>query len=328
MLITRIKSLFQILLIGIGLGVVTGTLLKTIPPRNNVEKIGLGKFAPVISIQKKEKEITELSKAWERLSARQSDIEASGYLYLVDDNMYAELSPNLSMPAASTIKVPILLVALIMLDNKELEWDENLKLTKELKAGGAGWMGYQRTGKSFPIYEVATEMIRVSDNTATNLLIERIGGIEVLNKKLKIIGLSNTKLENLLPDLEGTNKTSSKDLSKTILLADKGNTLSRKSRDLFREIMSTSITNTLIPSGLLIGLRIPEGDSDYKLLIKGFRVYNKTGDIGISYSDSALIEMPDTRRAVAAFIVKGPFNDSRSPALIREMAAEMVPFLQ
>ena len=62
-------------------------------------------------------------------------------------------------------------------------------------------MRYQKIGKSFPIHEVATEMIRISDNTATNLLIKRIGGMEVLNSRMKEIGLLNTELNNLFPQL-------------------------------------------------------------------------------------------------------------------------------
>jgi beta-lactamase class A len=50
-------------------------------------------------------------------------------------------------------------------------------------------------------------------------------------------------------------------------------------------------------------------------------VLNKTGDIGIAYADGGLIELPDGKRAVAAFMVKGPFNDPRSTNLIRAMAA-------
>jgi beta-lactamase class A len=49
-------------------------------------------------------------------------------------------------------------------------------------------------------------------------------------------------------------------------------------------------------------------------------VYNKTGDIGTAYADAALIHLPTGQRAVAAFMVKGPFNDPRSAELIRAMA--------
>ena len=91
--------------------------------------------------------------------------------------------------------------------------------------------------------------------------------------------------------------------------------------------MGTSITNRLLPEGLLLSLGGTEGETDYKLMIKGYKVYNKTGDIGISYADAGLIQMPDTTRAVASFIVKGPFNDPRSSELIRKMSGAIVPFI-
>ena len=48
----------------------------------------------------------------------------------------------------------------------------------------------------------------------------------------------------------------------------------------------------------------------------------------IAYADAGLIELPDGRRAVAGFLVKGPFNDPRSTNLIRAMAAAMAPHLK
>ena len=149
----------------------------------------------------------------------------------------------------------------------------------------------------------------------------------MLNQKFKEIGLKNTQINNYLPDLDGTNLTSTKDLSLAIALVDKGYLLNVRSRDIFREIMQKSKTNTLIPSGILRGLGKESKDTDYHLSLKGYLVHNKTGDIGISYSDTALIQTPQNSRAFASFIVKGPFNDPRSTELIRNLSAELVPFL-
>ncbi len=171
-------------------------------------------------------------------------------------------------------------------------------------------------------------MIRVSDNTATNLLIKRLGGKKIINQKFKDIGLKNTQINNFLPDLDGTNLTSTKDLSLAMALVDSGYLLNIRSRDIFREIMQKSKTNTLIPSGILRGLGKENRDTDYHLSLKGYLVHNKTGDIGISYSDTALIQTPYNSRAFASFIVKGPFNDPRSTELIRNLSAELVPFLR
>jgi beta-lactamase class A len=99
--------------------------------------------------------------------------------------------------------------------------------------------------------------------------------------------------------------------------------LSPRARDLFRGVMGTSRTNTLLPLGLLMGLGGDSADPDSALLAHGVTVLNKTGDIGIAYADGGLIELPNGQRAVAAFMVKGPFNDPRSTDLIRAMAAEV-----
>ena len=93
--------------------------------------------------------------------------------------------------------------------------------------------------------------------------------------------------------------------------------------------MSTSLSNNLIPKGVLKGLKIDKpGNIDYNLLIEGFRVLNKTGDIGISYADAAIIQMPNNSNAFAGFVVKGPFNDPRSTEMIMKLSAAMISLLK
>ena len=318
---------------GVGLGVLVSTALKTLAPRLAQGGVGLpqpdsarrlvvgrglalGRFDP-------RTEITSLSQEWARLAAAQKGLTASGFLLVLDDGRYAQLQSDLSMPAASSIKSPILLVGLDELDRGKVRWNEPLPLTKDVMGEGAGWMANKPLGTRFPFFEAATEMIRVSDNSATNLLIKRLGGIELVNQRFQELGLPATVLRNWLPDLKGTNSTSARDLARTIALVDTGEKLSPRARDLYREILSTSNTNTLIPMGLLKGLGKGQTntDPDDDLLADGITAYNKTGDIGIAYADAALIQLPNGQRAVAAFLVKGPFNDPRSAELIRAMAA-------
>ncbi len=337
---------------GIGLGVIGGSALKTLSNNLKGEKNLLETFFSqqilnnstrkelitnsfsgskrqvLRSKYKLGQEIVDLSNRWEILAKKERDLEVSAFFLNLDNGLYAKLSPNKPLPAASSIKIPILLVALEMIDSGLLTWDEPLELTKDVIGGGAGWMAFSRIGTKFPAYEVTKEMIRVSDNTATNILIKRIGGIAVLNQRFKLLGLTSTTLNNLLPDLGGTNKTSAQDLARSIAIVDTGEALSPRSRDLFREVMSTSETNVLLPAGLLRGLGGGRREIDSQLLLKGFRVYNKTGDIGISYADAGLIQQPNGGRAVAGFIVKGPFNDPRSTELIREMSSELIPVLK
>ncbi len=323
----------RLIVIGVGLGAIVGTSLKLLEPRlaqgaittplpepvKNKPGSGamaLGRFEP-------RQELVGLSKEWSRLAAAQKDLTASGFLLVLDDGRYAQMQPDLALPAASAIKVPILLAGLEDLDGGKLRWNEPMPLTKEVVGGGAGWMGNKPLGTRFPFFEAATEMIRVSDNTATNLLIRRLGGKSSLNSRFRDLGLPATVINNWLPDLDGTNTTSSRDLARSIALVDTGDKLTPRARDLFREIMGSSRTNTLIPLGLLMGMGKDSSDPDGELLPEGITVYNKTGDIGIAYADAALIQLPSGQRAVAAFMVKGPFNDPRSAELIRAMAGSV-----
>ncbi len=351
-MISVLRRILRLAFYGIGLGVFLGTGMRLLYPGHikgyfPIEEVkpittllnpfrrqvGLSfKLDKVISDLKKNRfnpknELTGLSLLWKKEASMYKGLEASALLLILDDGSYASLAPLKSLPAASAIKVPILLSALQMIDSKKITWNEPLKLTQELIGGGAGWMAYEPVGSFFPVFEVATEMIRVSDNTATNLLIKRIGGKNLLNTSFKDLGLTNTGFNNWLPDLSGTNTTSVRDLVLSIALVESGSVLSLRTRDLFRGILSTSVSNRLIPGGLLKGLGGSQINPDDGLFLKGFKVLNKTGDIGTAYVDVGLIEMPNNTRAIAAFIVTGPFNDPRSTQLIRDMASAMASVL-
>ncbi|WP_028951554.1 serine hydrolase [Synechococcus sp. CC9616] len=355
-----IRLVLRLILMGIGLGVLTGSTLKVLAPQVRNQQISLPDWitsqdwlsglqpAPVDSATstkpstgsrdgaaakplgrfEPKQEIAALSEKWKQLAAQQKDLKTSAFMLILDDGRFAQLEAERPMPAASSIKTPILLASLELIDNGDLHWNEPLILTKELIGGGAGWMASKPVGSRFPTYEVATEMIRVSDNSATNLLIERVGGQAAVNARFQALGLPATEVNNWLPDLDGTNTTSARDLSRSIALVDSGETLSPRSRDLFREVMSTSVTDTLLPTGLLQGIGGAQGAPNESLARKGYRVYNKTGDIGIAYADAGLIELPDGRRAVAGFLVQGPFNDPRSTDMIRALAKAMAPHLK
>ncbi len=354
-----LRLIVRLILIGIGLGVLSGSLLRALAPQVRQQQLALPgwikdqpwlselmpeQIAPAQSEPERtttassngiplarfnpRDNITALSERWAGLAATQPDLKVSAFMHVLDTGSYADFNGNQPMAAASSIKTPILLSALELIDRQELQWNEPLTLTKELVGGGAGWMASRPLGSRFPAYEVATEMIRVSDNSATNLLIDRVGGQDAINLRFQELGLLSTEVNNWLPDLDGTNTTSARDLSRSIALVDSGETLGPRTRDLFREVMATSVTNTLLPTGLMRGLGGAQGAPDDSLARKGYRVLNKTGDIGIAYADAGLIELPDGTRAVAGFMVEGPFNDPRSTELIRSLAAAMAPYLK
>ena len=79
------------------------------------------------------------------------------------------------LPAASLIKLPILLTVLEAVSQGKLELNERVPLSAAARVGGSGILYTLQAGLEPTIHDLLTLMIVVSDNTATNMLIERIG---------------------------------------------------------------------------------------------------------------------------------------------------------
>ena len=75
---------------------------------------------------------------------------------------------------ASTIKLPILCALESLVDAGKVRWDERIVLKADDKVTGSGVMGNLADGTDLTVRNVAILMIIVSDNTATNLILDRI----------------------------------------------------------------------------------------------------------------------------------------------------------
>lgn len=122
-----------------------------------------------------------------------------------------------SFPAASTIKVPIMVEAYRRLEAEELSFDRRIVLRPEDQVGGSGILQDLQPGAEFTLRDLITLMITVSDNTATNLVIAELG-ISAINRTIADLGMANTRLVRQLQRLPvdrtpETNRTTAHDLS-------------------------------------------------------------------------------------------------------------------
>ena len=78
-------------------------------------------------------------------------------------------------PGASTLKLAIFLRLLQLVDDGRVGLDHQIRLRSWHQVGGAGVMQYFSPGTSLSVGEVATLMIILSDNTATNMIIDLTG---------------------------------------------------------------------------------------------------------------------------------------------------------
>ncbi|MGL6076401.1 MAG: serine hydrolase [Fimbriiglobus sp.] len=98
------------------------------------------------------------------------------------------------MPTASLIKLPIMVETFRLVDAGKHKFDQKLTLTKEDQVPGAGVLTDSFSpGATFTLLDAVRLMITVSDNTATNMVLDTIT-IPATNETMVKLGFPNTKI--------------------------------------------------------------------------------------------------------------------------------------
>jgi beta-lactamase class A len=105
----------------------------------------------------------------------------------------ASLSPDLPVKTASTIKMGILLDAAEQIHSGHATLAERLVLTKDNQVEGSGVLGQLTPPIALTLGDILTLMVVLSDNTAANMAIDRLG-LEHINSTLRAAGLRQTVL--------------------------------------------------------------------------------------------------------------------------------------
>jgi beta-lactamase class A len=96
---------------------------------------------------------------------------------------------------ASLIKVPILVTLFDLAQQKQLSLDDPLTVLKIDQVPGSGVLQFMHPGMTLSVNDAASLMIVLSDNTATNLLLDRIV-IRRVWAKMEALGLPHTKVHS------------------------------------------------------------------------------------------------------------------------------------
>ena len=100
-----------------------------------------------------------------------------------------------TFPTASLIKVPILVTVYDLYAKGQLSPDDPLTVLRIDKVPGTGILQHLHDGLSITVGDAAWLMATISDNTATNLLLDRII-IRRVWDKMESLGLRNTKVHS------------------------------------------------------------------------------------------------------------------------------------
>ena len=103
------------------------------------------------------------------------------------------IDADVPVQTASVIKLTILFEAMEEVRAGKAKWDERITMPAGYAVGGSGILTFFDAPMSLTLKDVLTMMIIVSDNTATDLAIDRFG-VEAVDARIAWMGLKDTHL--------------------------------------------------------------------------------------------------------------------------------------
>lgn len=290
----------------------------SITSKNNIEGthhilVGVPKYssemAPIVPLGSMEK----LEKSLAKTVNSHPYFETAIYVYDFNSGKSVSINGEKSIPVASMIKIPILFELFRQIEtNKDLNINNKIIFEEKYKTAGSGRLQYGSSGYTTTLDRMANLMITESDNSASNLLLDYIGGRDALNRSFRNWGLKSSQISDWLPDMAGENKMSAKDLATILYNLDNPLFLSTKSREYIKDYMGEVKTDTLLPQGLE----------------EGSIIYHKTGDIGTFVGDAGVIYTKSGKKYVAVVVVHRAYNDHRAKEYIQNISKTIYNFIE
>lgn len=130
-----------------------------------------------------------------RVRAEVSQFKGKVSLYAknLDSGETYDLGGDDRVATASTIKIAIMVEAFARVTEGKAKWTDELVLTKEKKVGGSGILEEFADGLHLTFRDAVTLMMIMSDNTATNLVIDVLSA-DAVNNRMESLGLKETRL--------------------------------------------------------------------------------------------------------------------------------------
>jgi beta-lactamase class A len=162
-------------------------------------------------------------------------------------------------PAASTIKLALLLELFRQCEKPGTSLADTYILDPRDLAEDSAIMGNLAPGTRLTLHDLALFTVVVSDNSATNILIDRVG-MDRVNGALEALGLTRTRLRRKMMDAKAAregreNVATPRELARLIAEIHRGPTLSPASRSGLMRLLSIpkeSYLSRLLPDGLVV----------------------------------------------------------------------------
>jgi beta-lactamase class A len=221
------------------------------------------------------------------------------------------INGDVRFPTASAIKTAVMLEAYHRVAEGDLALDTPLTLRDADKVGGSGVLNGLADGLVLQVRDLIHLMVVVSDNTATNLLVNRLG-TQRIDDRLAGYGLRQTKIfrptfrdgkADILPELEkefGLGMSTPREMASLMALIADGRAVSREASAAMFETLRRQQDRAMIPR-LLPG-RVQVGN---KTGTDSEKIADNRGRRGAIRVDAAIVTGDGVRYVIAVFTRRG-----------------------
>lgn len=194
-------------------------------------------------------------------------------------------NPDLPLIAASVIKIPIMVTAFMEAEADRLDFDARVAITPAMKMPSCGALTYMHDGLEVTIRDLVTLMIILSDNTATNILIDMLT-LDRVNRAMQALRIPGIALRRRLfePAL------AAQGIQNTVTARGVGELLTRMAEGTLLGVPSDAAMVKI-----LLDQRL-NGKMPFHLHDKGIKCAHKTGeddgithDAGIVYAEAPFV---------------------------------------
>jgi D-alanyl-D-alanine carboxypeptidase (penicillin-binding protein 5/6) len=198
-----------------------------------------------------------------------------------------EYKADRPMPTASLIKLPVMITTFEAVDKGKLSLNEMIELKKEDQVPGSGILTtHFSPGAKISLRDAIRLMIVYSDNTATNLVLDKLG-LPATNECMERLGCPDTKINSKV--FRGDTSIA-KDRSKQFGL---GSTSARDMVKLCGLLYGKKVVNEKACKQMMDNLYACDDKLKVpRLLPPGTKVAHKTGSVNSSRTDAGIIDSP------------------------------------
>ncbi|MGG1664038.1 serine hydrolase [Brevibacillus sp. NRS-1366] len=233
---------------------------------------------------------------------------------------------------ASAFKIPIMVTLMREVEAGKIRLDQRVTLQRDDRVPGSGVLQELDAGAALTVKDLATLMTIVSDNYATDLVIELIGGLDQVNAHMRELGLNEIYLRHtcweLLNHCVGMNElgptsagfaeyerreeTGEYEIIHDVSLPTRDNNVATPA-DLNRLLAMIAQKQILTPASCEVMLDILHRQQYNSrlpaLLLEGTKVAHKTGTVNGVVNDAGIIYLPKGKGTIAITVLSRGVTD-------------------